>query len=85
MFLESAEGEEMGVSEVGDMDVVTDTGAVGGRVVVAIDADGGTAAEGDVEDERNEMRLGLMVFSADDAGGAFGSAGDVSTSSLDSP
>ncbi len=64
--LESCEGEQVGVGEVGDVDVVADAGAVVGGVVVAEDLDGGAAAEGDVEDEGDEVRFGLMGFAAKD-------------------
>jgi hypothetical protein len=78
---ESFEGEEMGVGQIADVDVVADAGAVVGGVVVAEDLDGGAAAEGYVEDERNEMRLGFVGFASvdDSAAGCadFGGAGYV--------
>ena len=45
------QGQQMGIGQVGDVDVIADAGAVGSGVVVAIDADGLAAAEGDIEDE----------------------------------
>src|SRR5579863_2841794 len=63
----------MGFGEVGNMNIVADAGAVGGGVIVAIDADSGAAAESDIEDEGNEMGLGFVGFAADD--GAIGTLG----------
>src|SRR6516165_6720239 len=57
---EGVEGENMRIGEVTDVDVVADAGAVLGGVVVAKDLDASPAAEGDVEDERDEVRLGLV-------------------------
>ena len=54
------------------VDVVADAGAVGGGVVVAVDQDFFTAAESDVEDERNDVGFGLVRFAAMGQG-----AGDV--------
>jgi hypothetical protein len=48
------------------VDVVADAGAVVGGVVFAEDLDGGAAAEGYVEDERDEVRFGLVGFAAGD-------------------
>ena len=52
----------MGVGEVFDVDVVAHAGAIGGGVVLAVDADAGAAAHGDVEDERDQVRFGLVVL-----------------------
>ena len=71
------QGEEMGVGQIGDVDVVADAGAVGGGIVVAVDADGGAAAQGHIEDEGNQMGLGFVGFAAGDAAGAFGCAGHI--------
>ncbi len=46
------------------MDVVADAGAVGGGVVVAEDEDFFAAAEGDIEDEGDDVGLGLVSFAA---------------------
>ena len=56
------EGEQVGLGEVGDVDVVADAGAVGGRVVVAEDGDRLAAALGDLEDERDQVRLGVVAL-----------------------
>ena len=53
--IEGPESEDMSFSKVRDVDVVADAGAVGCGVVVAVDAYGLTAAEGDVQDERDEV------------------------------
>ena len=75
--VERFEGEEVGVGEVGDVDVIADAGAVGGGVVVAVDADRLAATQGDIQDERDEVGFGLVIFAAADAIGTFGGAGDV--------
>jgi len=54
----------VGVGKIGDVDVVANTGAVGGVVVVAEDEDFFATAEGDVEDEGNDVGLGLVGFAA---------------------
>ena len=46
------------------MDVVADGGAVGGGVVLTEDFDGFAAAEGDVEDERDEVGFRLVGLAA---------------------
>src|SRR5690606_8669868 len=66
------QGEQVGLGQVGDVDVVADAGAVGGGVVVAVDGDGRAAALGDLEDEGDEVGLGLVRCAV----GAVG-AGDV--------
>ena len=67
----------MGFRKVRNMDVVADAGAVGSWVVFAINADGRTAAHGDVKDERDEVRFGVVGLAAGDAVGALGGASDV--------
>src|ERR1019366_8395962 len=49
-------GKEMRVGKIGDMDVVADAGAVGGRVVLAKDLDGVATPQGHVQDQGNEVR-----------------------------
>ncbi len=61
---EGVEREDVSVGEVGDVDVVADAGAVGGEVVVAEDEDFVAAAEGDVEDEGDDVGLGFVGFAA---------------------
>src|SRR5258708_39359866 len=55
--LERAEGEQVGIGEIGDVDVVANAGAVGGGGVIAINADGRTAAKGNIENQWDEMGL----------------------------
>src|ERR1017187_944617 len=74
---EPAQGQQMGVGQIGDMDVIADAGAVGGGIVVAIDADRLAASEGYIEDERNEVGFRFVGFAAGDAAGAFRSTRDV--------
>ena len=62
----------MRVGQVGDVNVVADAGAVGGGVVVAVDADGCAPAESDIENQRNQVRLRLVRFAAGDAFGPSG-------------
>ena len=71
--LDPLEGAEVGVGQVLDVDVVADAGAVGRRVVGAEDGDVLALAERDLEDERDQVRLGRVVL-ADRAvvGGAAG-------------
>ena len=57
----------MRVGQVGDVDVVADAGAVGGGVVVAVDPDRLAPAQGHVENQRNQVRLGLVRLAAGDA------------------
>src|SRR6185312_4775991 len=54
--------QDVGAGEVFDVDVVADAGAVGSRIVVAIDVDAGAAAEGDVENDGDQVRLGFVGF-----------------------
>jgi hypothetical protein len=61
---ERVESEDVGVGEVGYVDVVADAGAVGGGVVVAEDEDLFAASEGDIEDEGDDVGLGLVGFAA---------------------
>ncbi len=60
------QGQQVGIGEVGDVDVVADAGAVGSGVVVAEDFDEVAAAQGDVEDQGNEVGLGFVGFAAGD-------------------
>ena len=63
MLFEGLQGEDVGIGEVLDVDVVSDAGAIRGGIVLAEDLDAGAEAEGDVKQERNEVGFGLMVFS----------------------
>jgi len=61
---EGVEGEDVGVGEVGYVDVVADAGAVGGGIVFAEDEDLFAAAEGNVEDEGDDVGFGLVGLAA---------------------
>ncbi len=63
---------DVGAAEVVDVDVVAEAGAVGGRVIGAEDFDVFAFAEGDVEDEGNEVGFGGMVFADLAVGGGSG-------------
>jgi len=52
----------MGIGEIGDVDVVTDTGAIWGVVVVTEDSDGGSFANGGIEHQGHQVCLGIVVF-----------------------
>ena len=79
------EGEKVGIGQVGDVDVVTDAGAVGGRVIVTIDTDRLAATQGHVEDERDEMGFRLMCLASGYAFGALGRAGHVEVAQRGGP
>ncbi len=59
---ESSERQQVRVGQVGDVDVVAHACAVGGGVVVAVNADGLASAQGDIEDEGDQVRFGLVIF-----------------------
>ena len=65
------EGEDMGLGEVEDVDVVADAGAVWGGVIGAEDVNGILLAEGDFEDIGDEMGFDAMIF-AEFFGGSCG-------------
>ncbi len=58
------EGQQVGVGQVGDVDVVAYAGAVRGRVVVAVDGDRVALALGDLEDEGDQVGLGVVALAA---------------------
>ena len=72
------ERAEMGVGEVRDVDVVADAGAVGRRVVVAVQRQLAPGAGGRGEDVRDQMGLGVVVLAE-----ALGGAGDVEVAQAD--
>src|SRR5947209_1087163 len=72
VLAEGFEGEHVGIGEIADVDVVANAGSVLGGIVLTEDLDARAAAQGDVEDERNEVRLGLVRLAV-----AFDGAGDV--------
>ena len=47
----------MGLSKIDDVDVIADTGAVRGWVVVAEDGESFALTEGDLQDDRDEVRF----------------------------
>ena len=59
---EPLDGGDVGVGEIADVHVVADAGAVGRRIVVAENVDRRLAAHGREQDERNEVRLGVMAL-----------------------
>jgi hypothetical protein len=63
-----AEGEDVGLGEVDDVDIVADAGAVRGLVVGAVDFDVRFLAEGDLDDVRDEVGLAAVVFAISDGG-----------------
>ena len=56
------EREDVRIGEVDDVDVVAQARAVRRRIVVAKDGDVVALAKGHLEDQRDEVRLGMMVF-----------------------
>ena len=50
----------MGVGQIGDVNVVADAGAVRGLIIVAKDGNTGPAAQGDIEDQGNQVSLRLV-------------------------
>jgi len=56
------EGAQMGVGQVGDMDIVTDAGPVGGRVVGAVNRDQCLGVLRRPQQERDQVGLGGVVF-----------------------
>lgn len=62
----------MGLGEVGDVDVVPHTGAVGGGVVLAVDGDGFAPPERDLQHDGDQVGLGVVAFAQARVG-----AGDV--------
>ena len=51
----------MRLGEIDDVDVVADGGAVGGGIVSAVDVDG-TVLGGGLEDERDQVGLGIVAL-----------------------
>ena len=62
-LLQRSEGKDVGLCQVADMDIIPHAGAIGRGVVVAEDADVLALAEGNLEHQRNEMQLGIMILS----------------------
>jgi hypothetical protein len=54
--------QEVGATEVLDVDVVADSSAIGGRVVIAKDFHGFPLPESGLEDQRDQLRLRLVVL-----------------------
>jgi hypothetical protein len=68
---------QMCLGEVGHVDVIPDARAVEGRVVGAIELQGGPAAGGDVQRDRDQVGLRIMALADQRAGGRPASAGAV--------
>src|SRR5262249_37893652 len=60
--LEMLQGEQMGVGQIIDMNVVAEAGPIGRRVVRAEDLDGWPLSHRGLDDEWNEMRFGIVVL-----------------------
>src|SRR3990170_4198042 len=73
------QGQDVGRGQVRDVDVVTDAGAVGSRIVRAVQRHGVPLAGGDLEDDGDEVGLRTVVFTAPvaGAGGVEVAQGDV--------
>ena len=54
------QGQDVGVGQVGDMDIVADRRAVGRVIVFAEDAERAADAHGRLQGQRNGVGLGLM-------------------------
>jgi len=61
---EGVEGEDVGVGEVGDVNVVANAGAVGGVVVVSEDGNTLATSQSNIQDEGDDVGLGLVRFAA---------------------
>src|SRR5690348_16348597 len=59
---EMCERAQMSLGEVLNMDVVADRRPVGGWIIGSVDVDLSLLAERRLQDERDEMRLGLVPF-----------------------
>lgn len=60
--LEVVQGEDVGLGQVGHVDVVADAGAIGGRIVGAEQLEGRAPAERRVDGERDQVCFRIMVF-----------------------
>ena len=61
-FAGGLQRQEVRASQILDVDVVADGGAVGGRVVGAEDFHGFSLPEGGLEDQRDQVRLRLVIL-----------------------
>ena len=61
-FVEFFKDRDVGARKIVDVDIVAEAGAVGGRVVGAEDFDVFAASGGGVDDERDEVGLGVVVL-----------------------
>ena len=59
-----AQGGDMAQRQIHHVNIVTDTGAIGRRVIIAEDGHAVALAQRHAEHQRNEMHLGRMVFAA---------------------
>jgi hypothetical protein len=53
--------QHVGLSQVGDVNVVADTGAIGGIVVLSKDRDVGTLASGDLQHQGDQVGFRVMA------------------------
>lgn len=56
------EGLDVGLSQVGDVNIVANAGAVGSRVITAQNIDVGPFSEGHLEDQRNQVGFNPVVL-----------------------
>ena len=56
------EGSEMGVREIGHMDIVADAGSVRGRIIIAKDLEFFLLSESDLQDIGDDMGFNGMIF-----------------------
>ena len=65
------QGKQVGIRQVGNMDIVPDASPVSGRVIVAEDFDRRTPPERYVKHQRNEVGFRFMGFTPADSVTAF--------------
>ena len=58
-----AERPDVGISQIVDIDVVADRGAIRRRIIGPIDFDVGALAESCLDNQGNQVSLGVVVFS----------------------
>ena len=60
--LQITQRRDVGGGEIGDMDIVADTGAIRGRVIGAENLQGRMGAEHGADRERDQMGLGIVIL-----------------------
>ena len=63
-LIQRVQRQDVRLRQVADVDVVADAGAIGGGVVIAEDLDAFALAQGHLQRQRDEMRLGMMILAA---------------------